>query len=232
MRITLARSQVREIDRRAIQEYGISGLVLMENAGRGTADVMCGLLGSEHSDRKKVVIVCGKGNNGGDGFVIARHLDLRGITVRVLMLADPKDLTGDAATNFRIIEKAGLRIVPFAESELAGATWLVDAILGTGAIGEPKSPLAEAIDAMNASGVPILAVDLPSGLDCDTGAAAKHTIRAAHTCTFVAAKPGFFAAGAQQYVGQLHVLDIGAPRKLVEEISSPQRRGDPERQTN
>ncbi len=126
----------------------------------------------------QVVIVCGKGNNGGDGFVIARHLGLRGIDVRVLMLADPKDLTGDAAANYQIIAKAGLRIVPFAASELAGATWLVDAILGTGATGEPKSPLAEAIDAMNASGIPILAVDVPSGLDCDTGAAAKHTIRA------------------------------------------------------
>ncbi len=199
----LTRNQVRQLDRRAIQEYGISGLVLMENAGRGCTDVLCKLLlkppvppGDRAANKPatpQVVIVCGKGNNGGDGFVIARHLGLRGIDVRVLMLADPKDLTGDAAANYQIIAKAGLRIVPFAASELAEATWLVDAILGTGATGEPKSPLAEAIDAMNASGIPILAVDVPSGLDCDTGAAAKHTIRAAHTCTFVAAKPGFFA---------------------------------------
>ena len=113
--------------------------------------------------------------------MIARHLDLRGIPVRVLLLTDPKALTGDAAANYQIIEKPGLRIVPFAAAELSGATWLVDAILGTGAIGEPKSPLAEAIDSMNASGVPILAVDLPSGLDCDTGAAARaYDSRRAH----------------------------------------------------
>ncbi len=197
MTLVLTRNQVRQLDRRAIQEYGISGLVLMENAGRGTADVLCGLLSKPSpigrgQGEGAVVIVCGKGNNGGDGFVIARHLGLRGIDVRVLLLADPKDLTGDAAANYQIIAKAGLRIVPFAASEIAGATWLVDAMLGTGATGEPKPPLAESIDAMNASGVPILAVDVPSGLDCDTGAAAKHTIRASHTCTFVAAKPGFF----------------------------------------
>jgi NAD(P)H-hydrate epimerase len=256
----LTRAQVREVDRRAIQEYGISGLVLMENAGRGTTDVLCRLLFSEPSPpagegrvrgaEKKVVIVCGKGNNGGDGFVIARHLDLRGNPVRVLLLSDPNDLTGDAATNYQIIEKAGLRITAFIggvarsesakgvmapptplsgratqpfdarhfSAELTGAAWLVDALLGTGATGEPKSPLAEAIDRMNASGIPILAVDLPSGLDCDTGTVSKHTIRAAHTCTFVAAKPGFFTPGANQYVGQLHVLDIGVPRKLIEEL--------------
>ncbi len=209
MTLILTRAQVREADRRAIEEYGISGLVLMENAGRGTADVLCRLI----AGRGSVVIVCGKGNNGGDGFVIARHLDLRGIAVCVLLLADPKHLTGDAAANYQIIEKAGLRIVPFGvarpesakgvvfdidcfNEQIRAANWLVDAILGTGATGEPKPPLAEAIDAMNASGVPILAVDVPSGLDCDTGVAAKHTIRASHTCTFVAAKPGFSAPGA------------------------------------
>src|SRR5262245_41503784 len=186
---TLTRSQVRDVDRRAIQEYGMSGLVLMENAGRGTADVLCTLL-REGRAGASVAIVCGKGNNGGDGFVIARHLDLRGIGVKVLLLTDPKELTGDAAANFSIIQKAALPIevlsAPFDivrfNAALAGSAWLVDAILGTGATGEPKSPLDEAIDQMNASGIPIVAVDLPSGLDCDTGAAAEHTIRAAHTC--------------------------------------------------
>lgn len=219
MTLVLTRSQVREVDRRAIQEYGIPGLVLMENAGRGTADLLSSLISTEDASQR-VAIICGKGNNGGDGFVIARHLDLRGIDVRVLLLADSKDLTGDAAMNYQINANAGLHIVPFAEPELAGATWLVDAILGTGASGEPKSPLAEAIGHMNASGVPILAVDVPSGLDCDTGAAAKHTIRAAHTCTFVAAKPGFFAPGAEQYVGRLHVLDIGVPQKLLDDVAA------------
>jgi hydroxyethylthiazole kinase-like uncharacterized protein yjeF len=232
----LNRNQVREVDRRAIQDYGMSGLVLMENAGRGVADVLCAPWGgrSDLSDGKAttpVTIVCGKGNNGGDGFVIARHLDLRGVDVRVLLLANPTELTCDAATNFSIIQKAGLAIWIFTaplnlaqfDAALAGSAWLVDAVLGTGAIGEPKSPLAEAIDRMNASGIPILSVDLPSGLDCDTGVTAQHTIRAKHTCTFVAAKPGFFVDGAKPYVGQLHVLDIGVPRQLLEDMERSSR---------
>ncbi len=223
----LSRAKIREIDRRAVQDYGMTGLVLMENAARGTADVLCRLMEDDFRASGPVTIVCGKGNNGGDGFAIARHLDIRLVIANVLLLCDPQELAGDAAENFAIIEKSGLSIECFAapldgkrfNAVISGSAWLVDAILGTGATGEPKSPLAQAIDRMNASGVPILAVDLPSGLDCDTGAAAKHTIRASHTCTFVAAKPGFFAAGANQFVGKLHVLDIGAPRKLVEEIA-------------
>jgi NAD(P)H-hydrate epimerase len=231
MTLILTREQVREVDRRAIAEFGMSGLVLMENAGRGATDVLCSQWaghggGKDSQWTLRIVVVCGKGNNGGDGFVIARHLDLRGWTVRVLLLCDPQELSGDAAANFLIIQKAGLEIQSFAaplemarfNEAISGAAYLVDAILGTGATGEPKSPYAEAIECMNSSGVRIMAVDLPSGLDCDSGVAAAHTIRARHTCTFVAAKPGFFVAGAEQYVGELHVCDIGVPRKLLENI--------------
>jgi NAD(P)H-hydrate epimerase len=101
---------------------------------------------------------------------------------------------------------------------LAGAAWVVDALLGTGARGEPRAPLDRVIEHLNASGVPLLAVDLPSGLDCDTGQAAQHTIRAAHTCTFIAAKAGVSAAGVEAYTGCVHVLDIGVPRKLIAEV--------------
>ena len=101
---------------------------------------------------------------------------------------------------------------------MADAAWIVDALLGTGAQGEPRPPFDAVIDQLNAAEAPKLAVDLPSGLDCDTGKPARHTVRAAATCTFVAAKAGFFAAGADQYIGRLHVLDIGAPRKLSEAI--------------
>jgi NAD(P)H-hydrate epimerase len=221
MRRTLSRQQVRRVDQRAIEEYGISGLVLMENAGRGVTDVLCqlGIAGP-------VVIACGKGNNAGDGFVIARHLDLRGYSVRVLLWADPVELQGDAEANFRILEKTGVPILrvdggPEAdrvEGHLADAAWIVDALLGTGARGEPRPPFDTAIDRINAARAPKLAIDLPSGLDCDTGQAAQHTVVAAHTCTFVAPKPGFFVPGADRYTGQLHVLDIGAPRKLIEEL--------------
>ena len=233
MTLILTRKQVREVDRCAIEEYGMSGLVLMENAGRGTTDVLCSQwVGQGNANNAilspLVAIVCGKGNNGGDGFVVARHFDLRGNRVKVLLLADPSELSADAAANYSILEKSGIPIEIFStpldvgkfDTALAGAAYLVDAILGTGATGEPKSPLAEAIDRMNNSGIRILAVDMPSGLDCDTGVAAKHTIRAAHTCTFVAAKPGFLIPGAEKYIGELHVLDIGAPRRLIEQITA------------
>jgi NAD(P)H-hydrate epimerase len=221
---TLSRDQVRDIDRRAIQEFGMLDLVLMENAARGTADVLCQLMEHNGTEKGPVTIVCGKGNNAGDGFAIARHLDLRSIATKLALLCDPSELTGDAAANFAIALKAGILIEQFPtpldvarfDLAIAGSAWLVDAILGTGAVGEPRSPFAEAIERLNASKLPILAVDLPSGLDCNTGIAASRTIEAAHTCTFVAAKPGFFLADGPKCVGELHVVDIGAPRQLVE----------------
>jgi NAD(P)H-hydrate epimerase len=102
--------------------------------------------------------------------------------------------------------------------QLAGADWIVDALLGTGARGEPRPPLGAVIEQLNAAAAKRLAVDLPSGLECDTGAAAQHTIRADETCTFVAMKRGFATPGARQYTGRVHVLNIGAPRRLVEEV--------------
>ncbi len=210
--LVLSREQVREIDRRAVAELGIPSIVLMENAGRGAADHLCelGITGP-------VVIGCGKGNNAGDGFVIARHLELRGHVVRVLLFSDPGKLSGDAAVNFQIVQKSGIAWeqielpdeIDRLKKSLSGACWLVDALLGTGSTGEPRPPLDAVIDAMNASGVPIFAVDLPSGLDCDTGQAAAHTIRAVHTCTFVAAKPGLILPSAKSFVGQLYIADIG-----------------------
>ena len=181
----LSREQCRTVDRRAQDEYRIPGLVLMENAGRGAADVLCQLIASRadatESGRARIVICCGKGNNAGDGFVLARHLDLRRHVVRVLLWAEPDELQGDAGANFQIIRKAGLPIEVFGNrhdprrlaENLAGATWIVDALLGTGARGEPRPPLDAVIDQINAAAAPKLAIDLPSGLDCDTGQAAR-----------------------------------------------------------
>jgi NAD(P)H-hydrate epimerase len=217
MTITISRQQARELDRRAVDEYGLTGAMLMENAGRGVADRLC-----ELGIDGPVVVCAGAGNNGGDGFVIARHLDLRSFDVRVLVFDDPARLCGDAALNYRVIAAAGIAIARVAVDELparlSGASWIVDALLGTGARGEPRPPLDQAIDAINGSGIRVLAVDVPSGLDCDTGQAARHTIRAAHTCTFVAQKPGFLVPSASAYTGQVHVHDIGAPRRLITEI--------------
>ena len=219
--LTLTRRWVREIDRRAIEEYGMSGLVLMENAARGAVEVLRSL----HATGP-IAIASGKGNNAGDGFAMARLLDAAGIPVKVLLFSEPDELRGDAAANFAILAKCGVPIVvygskydaPSLDAELAGCTWIVDALLGTGSSGDPRPPLDQVIEHLNRHPAPRLAVDLPSGLDCDTGYTAPSTIRADHTVTFVAPKPGLLVPEAQPYVGQLHVVDIGAPRVLVEEV--------------
>lgn len=220
----LSRDVVREIDRCAMEEYHIPGMVLMENAGRGCADVLCEL-GIEGS----VVICCGKGNNAGDGLVIARHLELRGHAVNVLFWSDPAELAGDAGQNYRIARQGGLPIhtlpSPREEAALArhleGADWIVDALLGTGARGEPRAPFDAVIDQLNSHAAKKLAVDVPSGLDCDTGQPAKHCFRADHTCTFAAAKPGLVAPTASTWVGELRVLDIGLPSRLLKRFWNP-----------
>jgi NAD(P)H-hydrate epimerase len=168
-----------------------------------------------------VVILCGKGNNAGDGFVIARHLEIRGHKCQVILLFPRSELTGDAATNFDILTKTNVPIVETPDSLDAhgsGADWLIDAMLGTGARGEPRPPLDAAIDWFNAQTAHKLAVDVPSGLDCDTGAPAIHTIRADHTCTFAATKIGFGKESANPFLGRVHVCDIGVPPRLLAEV--------------
>lgn len=214
---TLTREQSRQLDRRAIDEYGLSGLVLMENAGRGVVDVLerLGIHGP-------VVILCGKGNNAGDGFVIARHLEIRGYDCHVILLFPQSELTGDAATNFSILQKTNVPIVETPNSldpHAHGADWLVDAMLGTGARGEPRPPLDAAIDWFNKQPARKIAVDVPSGLDCDTGAPAVHTILADHTCTFAATKAGFSKNPANPFLGEVHICDIGVPPRLLDEVS-------------
>lgn len=217
----LSRESSREVDQRAIAEYGMTGLVLMENAGRGCADLLCRLgIGGQ------VVICCGKGNNAGDGFVMARHLDLRGHDVKVLLCSAPERLRGDASHNFHILRRSRVTLIECAgrvndrewEHELEAADWIVDALLGTGAMGEPQPPLDMVIQALNRLPAKKLAIDLPSGLDCDTGRSSKTTFCADHTATFVAPKTGFRNPDAHRYLGKVHVLDIGAPKILVRSI--------------
>ena len=221
----LSRDQVRDIDRRAIADFGVPGVVLMENAGRGAAELLrsLGIAGT-------VVIACGKGNNGGDGFVIARHLDNAGIATRILLFARPEDLTGDAAINYHIVTKSGLDIRSHAGASLdgailqqafAGADWIVDALFGTGLAGPLRPPFDRIVEIINASGAKVFAVDIPSGLDCDSGRPLGPTVRAQHTATFVAMKKGFAEDSAREWLGQVHVIDIGAPRTLLEQMGGP-----------
>lgn len=219
----LSRDAVRDIDRRATSELGLPGVVLMENAGRGAAELLLRL-----GVRGPVVICCGKGNNGGDGFVIARHLDLHGVATRVLLFCEPADVTGDAATNLRVLQAAKFDIrvlgaTPDAAEltrELAASDWIVDALLGTGTQGDIREPYVTGINAINAAharGVKVFAVDLPSGLDCDSGRPLGPCVEADHTATFVAPKLGFSAPGAAEFTGQVHVIGIGLPSTWVDE---------------
>jgi len=220
--ITLDRDASREVDRRAVEDYAMSSLVLMENAGRALADRM-----GELGITGRVVVVSGAGNNAGDGFVLARHLELRGHDVRLLLVTAEEKLRGEAAANFEILRRAETPMVSFPAPfdpivfarELEGAQWVVDALLGTGARGEPRFPVNQAIEEMNRSNAKRLAVDIPSGLDCNMGLASETTFLADHTCTFVANKIGFKAESAKEFLGRVSVLDIGVPRKLMQQVA-------------
>jgi NAD(P)H-hydrate epimerase len=235
---TLTRDEVRELDRRATEEYGVRGVVLMENAGRGCAELLTEL----NPEKKTVLILCGPGNNGGDGLVIARHLVTHEWPVNVCVFselamagsgdsvaADPR-LSPDAARNFVLLRRIHhvrlastrhwntdelLRDQLFAEIRESG--WVVDALFGTGLSRSLGPPYDEIVARVNESGRPVLAVDIPSGLDCDTGEPLGPTIRATHTATFVAPKRGFLNPKSREWTGEVHVVDIGAPRVLVEE---------------
>ena len=222
----LARDEVRELDRRAIEGFGVPGLVLMENAGRGCAELLMRL----NPGRAQVAILCGPGNNGGDGFVIARHLDNAGWPVVVQVFAKHNRTAGDSDVNFDILYASGIpfdqyRPEEFREAHQAMATrralepagWIVDALFGNGLTRGLGPPFDWLVNAVAASGKPVFAVDLPSGLDCDTGEPLGPTIRANHTATFVATKKGFLNAASTAWTGTVHVVDIGAPRVLIEE---------------
>lgn len=222
----LSCAQIREIDRRAINDFGIPALVLMENAGRGAAATLLGL-----GIHGPVVICCGKGNNGGDGLVIARHLHNAEIDVKVLLFAVPADLSADAAANWQPIVKAAIPAEVISNlderrlsAELARAEWVVDALYGTGLQGPVRPPLDRVIAAVNASAARIFAVDIPSGLDGDTGEPIGATIRARHTATFVAPKLGYANPAAATWVGKVHVIDIGVPGQLLLDVKAKDAR--------
>lgn len=216
----LSREQSRAVDQLAADKYHIPGVILMENAGRGCAQLLAA------QGPKQVLICCGPGNNGGDGYVIARHLDLAGIAVKVALFCPRDRIQGDALVNFQILEPAGIERLDCAEAPLSGAfqealseaDWVIDAMLGTGVTSPPREPIASAIQSINAAKAGVLAIDIPSGLDCDTGKPNEPTIQADLTATFVTPKPGYTQEEAQPYVGEVHVIDIGTPRKLLDEV--------------
>jgi len=213
----LSAEESRNVDWLAKSQGHIMGIVLMENAGRGIAEILLA-----ENPKGKVVICCGRGNNGGDGFVIARHLNAAGVDVQVLLFANPKELMGDACMNHAIIAHSDIPMKvltsPSAEdlkSIFKDAVWVVDALVGTGQKGILRSPFDIVVRQINESGVKVLAVDLPSGLDADTGIASDPTIKATITATMVTPKTGFQNPEAQSYLGKLMVVAIGLPKWLL-----------------
>ena len=219
----LRRDEIREIDRKAIEEYGIPGLILMENAGRNVAEETLKML---VPCKAKVAIFCGKGNNGGDGFVIARHLYNRGVNISVylttkvsVVLAD-----GDSGTNLKILlnmninikELQNLQDIEEIGKELQGCDVIVDAIFGTGLSGEVREPVNSLIRKINETNIPVISVDIPSGLNCDEGIALGTAIKATKTVTFVSPKAGFFKGNGKEFIGELIVADISVPKELIE----------------
>ncbi len=219
MRLVTAES-MRAVDRHAIDVMGIPGLDLMEEAGMGTVGVLVEVTGVEAGDR--VVVVCGKGNNGGDGFVVARGLRGFGVEVDVFLLGTAADVTGDARTNLdfldpgsftEITDEKGLDALAEALDE---ADVAVDAIFGTGFSGEPRGLAGDAIAIINSSDLSVLAVDVPSGLDASTGGVEGECIIAEWTSTMAFPKKGFFLHPGREFVGDIHVVDIGIPKEAAE----------------
>ena len=210
----LTRDEVRSIDVLASETLGIPTLLLMENAGRGAAAWLKDQLG----EGEAILVLCGPGNNGGDGAVVARHLDSWGFDVRVAWFVEPGRLRGDAAIQQGILTRSGFSQIHVDETSLAdfdwSAGWIVDGLLGTGLTRPVEGLLSAAIDAMNRSGRPVLALDVPSGLDVDTGRPLGRAVRAKATVTFVARKVGFLKPEAAEFLGEVVVVDIGVPRCL------------------
>jgi ADP-dependent NAD(P)H-hydrate dehydratase / NAD(P)H-hydrate epimerase len=196
--------RMRATDRWAIEERGIASLDLMERAGEGLAAVA-----ARHAPGGRIAIVCGKGNNGGDGLVAARLLRAAGRAVGVLAVWPPDSLRGDAAEQLRRLP--GDAPAPFAPGRLEGASAIVDALLGTGSAGAPRDEAAAAIEAMTAAGAPVVAADIPSGVDASTGEVPGAAVRAAATATFHAPKAGLWIHPGKAHAGEVVVVDIGIP---------------------
>jgi NAD(P)H-hydrate epimerase len=214
--LRLTRKQVREIDRLSSERYHIPGIVLMENASRAVVDVV-----ESMNPAGQVVLLCGGGNNGGDGLAVARHLHNRGHRVTIGLATDPDRYKGDALANWQIVQAMALPTFAATPDSIrqCSAALIIDALFGTGLTDPPRDPFTAIVEAIQSLGVPIVAVDLPSGLDCDTGRPLGACIRATRTVTFVAEKAGFANPQASQWLGQVTVGDIGCPKELIQEVA-------------
>ncbi len=232
----LSRAQMRAFDARAITQCGVPGLLLMENAGRGATDVLVRELCSGDARGSRPIVVCGAGNNGGDGLVVARHLSVRGATPIVFFAGDAERVSGDARANFDAWRGIGGEIQwlppgaplsPLREAVARGEV-VVDALFGPGLDRPIEGWLADVVHAMNASTGPRFSLDLPSGLDADTGAPLGVAVEAKATATFGHYKLGLLTPSGASLAGRVWVVDIGVPSSLVTHVGGTAKRLDPE----
>jgi hydroxyethylthiazole kinase-like uncharacterized protein yjeF len=202
--------QVRELDRRAIQEFWIPGATLMARAGKAAFDA----LRRRWPKAKRIAVVAGVGNNAGDGYVVARLAAEAGLKVKVLQAAESDRAGGDAAAALTMLEQQGVKPQPFAAEELGNAQVIVDALLGTGLKGEVRSPFREAIEAMEAASAPVLSLDLPSGLCADTGRPLGCAVHADLSVGFIGLKQGMFNAEGPDYCGEIEFSDLQVPPEV------------------
>ena len=229
------RAAARAVDHAAINEFGIPGMVLMENAARGLAMVAQQMI----ADRSgPVLIVCGNGNNGGEGYALARHLHNHGVAVALAPLGNPPS-GSDADINLRICRNMKLPVVEIHQLDqwmtANRPSLIVDAIFGTGLDRPVTGQAADIIEWINAQQIPVLAADVPSGLDCDTGRALGICVKSTRTVTFIGIKKGFLGLDAQKLLGEVTVADIGAPREVLERFGTRvaiRRPNSPERPIN
>ncbi len=230
MKIVLNASEMSQIDRVTIDEVEIPGVVLMENAGRGVVEEIERFLGDVFD--KQIVIFCGKGNNGGDGYVIARHLYNRGANVAVFLAGKKETIKGDALINLKILETMGLNISEIFSLEQIPAfsriDLVVDALLGTGVTGSVIGFLGELINFMNQLDAPIVSVDLPSGMETDTGAIHGACVKANVTVTMAHLKTGLLFSPARDLAGEVVVVDISVPPEVSNRLHGHRFLLDPE----
>lgn len=208
----LSVSEMQEVDRKAIEDRGIPSLTLMENAGKHVSEVAIEELGGLSKGR--VLVFCGTGNNGGDGFVAARYLAKQGIGVGVYIIGDKSGIKGDPAVNLNILEEMGIKAEEIDSPVKIDTDLVIDAIFGIGLKGEVREPIKSIISGLNKEKIPIISVDVPSGLDADTGKVLGETIKAKKTVTMQFAKKGFYLQCGQEYTGEVRIVDIGIPEGL------------------
>ena len=226
--ILVTAKEMQEMDRRTIEDFGIPGMVLMENAGRGATRFL--LEQFPDIENKRIGVIAGRGNNGGDGYVMARYLKQKGVHVTVYLLALANRVQGDAEANLKFLKPLDVPLVEIPDeasfskyqSEMAGVDLWIDAILGTGLRSDVKGYFKTVIEFINGLHKPVFAVDIPTGLNSDTGQVCGTCLRASATATFAFAKTGHKIHPGMQYTGALNIVDIGIPSPIVEEVTPRQ----------